>query len=537
VIHPILIEKYKMTKRNSNQKKRKGAQRFIILILFYSISIFSKNGFYKDLFMDGSIGLNSYKSLPAADHLNFSYEFLATEDPTLTRSIICGNSIDSNGILLYPDNQPRFRVLYTNGGNSVLHGDTLTQTGRSRINTFFNNGGSYTGSCAGAHLATLGTNTWLDPTPNPSYYHLWPGHSHYTQLAQSYTSLYIPADSPLYTLQPFTSDTIDSVYHNGGSFVIPNDSYYWASSTKSLATYISPISGDDTNFIDFLGHCAIWEYKPNETSGRLVVTGSHPEHIQSGDQLYLMASILQYASQGIGTPQLKIELQNGVVYNMNNNAIESREMIGDNQIHHFCITIPNSNSDLTITHTHNTNYQFNLFCNKDTFAFIENVQYLDTSSKQTKMLTIPSISQGKWFIAVECASTVITEEKEWGAEYVGNIDLLNGVPYTISVSISENNINQLTNKNNNLGFKLLKNGNNVFLHLPLSKDNQSNFNKITLYSLNGSKIWSYNYLKHSSNFIQILPNLSNNLYILKYKTPKDNYNFIVNMLTLKCIKF
>ena len=66
-------------------------------------------------------------------------------------------AIDENGILLYPDGAPRFRVVYMNGGRAKAHGGTLGEQGRKNYRMFVANGGGYVGSCAGAFIASLGT--------------------------------------------------------------------------------------------------------------------------------------------------------------------------------------------------------------------------------------------------------------------------------------------------------------------------------------------------------------------------------------------
>ena len=104
--------------------------------------------------MDGGCYLTSKTSLPASNYLNLTMEFMATSDSVLQRDIIIGNSYDVNGALLYPDVQPRFRCIYTNGGSASNHGRSLGLEGRDRIKQFFYSGGSYTGSCAGAFIAT-----------------------------------------------------------------------------------------------------------------------------------------------------------------------------------------------------------------------------------------------------------------------------------------------------------------------------------------------------------------------------------------------
>jgi hypothetical protein len=53
-----------------------------------------------------------------------------------------GNTNDDNGVLLYPDREPRFMLMYT-GGDYGDHGSAVGATGLKNVQDFFNNGGSY----------------------------------------------------------------------------------------------------------------------------------------------------------------------------------------------------------------------------------------------------------------------------------------------------------------------------------------------------------------------------------------------------------
>lgn len=125
--------------------------------------------FYKDVFLDAGIALTSRKSLAAAESLGLSVECIRFDswDPDSKESsrqnaIISGNSIDQNGRLLYPDGQPRYRLLFVNGGISTDHGKSLGESGLESMRFFVKNGGSYVGTCAGAFFASNGYNGKTD---------------------------------------------------------------------------------------------------------------------------------------------------------------------------------------------------------------------------------------------------------------------------------------------------------------------------------------------------------------------------------------
>ena len=83
----------------------------------------TKDGFYKEIFMDSGIQLYGRKNLIAADFLGAEYEvFLRTtlvgtgNDTLMQHKCFVGWEGDTNGALLYPDGSPRFRMIYVNGG-------------------------------------------------------------------------------------------------------------------------------------------------------------------------------------------------------------------------------------------------------------------------------------------------------------------------------------------------------------------------------------------------------------------------------------
>lgn len=84
------------------------------------------DGFYKDIFMSGGANLTSRKTLHAAESLGLTYEYYAGKDPVQQNKLLIGTADDENGLLLYPDGQPRFRMLYVNGGAATKHGMSLT---------------------------------------------------------------------------------------------------------------------------------------------------------------------------------------------------------------------------------------------------------------------------------------------------------------------------------------------------------------------------------------------------------------------------
>ncbi|MFP6763403.1 MAG: serine hydrolase, partial [Planctomycetaceae bacterium] len=86
-------------------------------------------GFYKDIFMSSGVRLSSRKTLHAADSTQLTYEYYAGQHVTRQNQILVGTPDDTNGVLLHPDGQPRFRMIYVNGGGATAHGKSLTTDG------------------------------------------------------------------------------------------------------------------------------------------------------------------------------------------------------------------------------------------------------------------------------------------------------------------------------------------------------------------------------------------------------------------------
>ena len=74
-----------------------------------------------------------------------------------------------------------------------------------------------------------------------------------------------------------------------------------------------------------------------------------------------------------------------------------------------------------------------LYVRQDGFAFQDRADYRNTTPGASKTLTIPRLQAGPWYIGVECASTVRAEPGDHSHAYVGNLEVLNGVPYSIPV--------------------------------------------------------------------------------------------------------
>ncbi len=388
-------------------------------------------GYYKDLFMDSGCRLTTYKHLPAATYLGLTMEYVALankgsaeEEKAIQNKVIAGNEFDDNGVLLYPDGEPRFRFIYVNGGSATRHGKSLSEESRQRVRDFYNNGGSYSGSCAGAFISTEGT----QKVKKKVYFELWPGRAHTTGLSKTRTGHFIPKDSPLLKYYDYGGDLyVDDVYHNGGCYIDEANSLHWAEDTEVLSRY-------DYGPNKIHKKVSTWALKKSDNTGRVVPIGSHPEGVTYGEQRDMMAAIFQYALDGVGSPNVKAALENGAARRMNDNKRSGYEKIGDKQYHHFTIDVAKRTKKLTITLDGDDTHNLDLFARKGDFAFRgkKGVITAANSSRADETINIDNPSAGLWYIAVKGVDTVETTKVSWGWQYCGNLEVLNGTAYTIS---------------------------------------------------------------------------------------------------------
>lgn len=387
--------------------------------------------YYKDIFLDAGIGLDSMKSLPAAKLLNltlegiaFPYSNYSANDKSLQEEIISGNSKDSNGRLLYPDGQPRYKLLYVIGGNSRIHSGALGEVGLKNLRTFVDKGGCYVGSCAGAFLASNGYDGHKDFA---GYLSIWPGMMRHTGLRDTYTGMFIEKEGPLSRYYDFGGDHyVDSVRHNYGGYAEE-----CPVGTEVLARYDTPSRKSVRNTP------SIWAYKASQQSGRIVLTGSHPEIVSVGERRDLTAAMLIYAMEGRGTTSLKGYLKNGEERKMDKTTEDQNSAftrIGDYQTHHFATYIPAGAKNIKVMINGSSSCDFALRMDQDVYALANNAKYQSSASGSRQQLSFPSIQEGYWFISAQCLSSVTVNAADYGQEYRGNLAVLNGIPYTVSVS-------------------------------------------------------------------------------------------------------
>jgi hypothetical protein len=382
----------------------------------------SREGFYKEIFMDVGVGLDHLKGLPSADKLGWAWEFVSTDDVEVQHAYMWSNANDDNGVLLYPDREPRFMIIYTGGGYGD-HATAVGATGIKNVQDFFYNGGSYVGTCNGNYMAW----NWA--------YKFWPGQIKVDGYEGQVDGV-IPDDSPLLKYYDFGGDHLISsglMHYKGG--------YETGTLPAGTEVLLRGKSHPDAGVIEGDGQPTGYAYKPKETSGRVCGINDHPEYANQLNEVmnYLQAAF-RYARDGLGTPDVKAALANGEARAMDKASGDNdpaHAKIGDKQYHHFTVSLPNGAKDLTVVLTADDGYDMNLYLAKDTFALASRASHSDTAQGPNKTLAVSSPEPGTWYIGVECATTVTATKASQGYDYSGNLAVLNGVKYSIKASWTE----------------------------------------------------------------------------------------------------
>jgi len=402
-------------------------------------------GYYKDIFMDSGIMLTSRTDLPVTEMLGLSMEaFVSTKhsytepykftvtDTLRQRELVTGSPMDENGILLYPDGAPRFRMIYMNGGRAASHGRSLEESGRQRYRDYIKAGGSYLGSCAGAFVASLGSRNAEGKISNTqTYIGLWPGNTMGTKLEKSYTAVDIDPKGELAQYFDFDSRMhIDSVRHNGGCFAWMETA---PEGTEILARYST--KGRELER-DIDGLPVVWAWKESDRAGRVVLCGSHPEGAYDVENLALMSAMVRYTLAGNGTPSLKDILAPGEPREMNDAKNPAFAPVGDRQYHHFAVDVPKGVKAMTVSlagYLDKDDFDVHVFVSRTGFAYAGESTWAHVGYGMNKTLEIKDPKPGRYYLSVFCATTVTSTMGKYGVEYSGRTDVLNGVPYKVQV--------------------------------------------------------------------------------------------------------
>lgn len=398
-------------------------------------------GFHKDLFMD--CGRHLLCATPhAAQHLKLRYEIMRASSNAAQTKHIVGHKLDYNGVLLYPDGAPRYRAVYINGGESKDHGRSLGKEGLARFRDFYLAGGSYTGSCAGAFIAS---SRRMNQDMQETYFSIWPGETRETWFGSKASSWYIgpssfklDKNSPLLNYHDFGNDLrIDAIKHYEGPYAL--ESEHWPKPTEVLARFDMPKAR-------FHGTPSVWAYKPKKDTGRMVVVASHPENYNSGERRDLMAAIYAYALDGVAPPRLKGQLEAGKRIEMRKDTQDKDPCltkIGDGQLHHFAFRVPANTPRLELELVGDPKLStqepadLHLYARHKSAAWPSQATHKAEGADAHETLIIEDPQPGLWFVAVLGATRVNAPGDADATKYAKNQGALNGIGYSLSLRFDE----------------------------------------------------------------------------------------------------
>jgi len=353
----------------------------------------AKLGFHKDLFNDGGAELTS-GNIAVDDWLGLSNDNLLTSSYSTTNAWIGGTSSDLNGVMIYPDDQPRYRVVFINGGNATHHYNALNTAARAAFRTYYANGGSLAGSCAGSFIM------------DERLFSIIPVYNGVSGYSGIYHDATFTADDGRFyeILQTYGIDTAYDIGHFGGPKYVPRDD------DPIYVEYLGTITGTSTGLRDTPYYVS---YKGSEDTGRAITQPSHPEFKKSGSQLYLMAAMVTYAMEGTGIPDLKGALITNEFVTMGG----TEEKLGDQQYHRWTVEVSEDTAVLDISLD-------GLGGNVDLY-----VQYDSMANSQSYLYK--SIRAGS------LSERIQINNPQAGTYHVsayGNHEVLNGVAYTLTAT-------------------------------------------------------------------------------------------------------
>ncbi|MBT3202343.1 MAG: hypothetical protein HN350_20780 [Phycisphaerales bacterium] len=452
----------------------------------------STEGYVADILFDGGTGVAATKpeKVPAVKMTGFTVENLydSKETQNVFVRVDKDGVKDDNGLILYPDREPRYRFMMVFGGTTRSHVRAVTPEGCKNVHDFWANGGGYTGNCAGAwcaqrknfntcplryHGAVVGggrvsailpdgkTPLKYWETPDPEDKSTWVQKT-WKILPRSPVADYYPkafSDYKVFGLREAGGPKVEPWRlwneHCEALFLFdmtrcidgPNTKKYFAA-MKNPWDYSDPLNLDynrlkvaNSRQIKSQNSCAIWAYKTSDTGGRSVPCSPHPEtDLHMGETKYVQAAIFKYVHAGFGRHTAKASLTSGDVRKMNNNSKPGYEKIGDKQYHHFTIKVPKNTATLKVE-LDGAKYDMNLYAKRGDFAFKGERDVISARNKRgnDEKLVIERPKPGVWFIGVKCNTGIETNAKypKLFKNYKGRLDLLNGIAYSIKATVNK----------------------------------------------------------------------------------------------------
>ena len=472
---------------------------FLLLFLLFHPTNATMEGFYCDVFQDEGTQISGGNLEIDCEYIDFSQEHLNTSDDDEGQSeIMIENNNDDNGYLLYPDGEPRYALIYYHGG-SMGHATDLGTEGRQRVRDHYYHGGSQFGSCAGAYMLSSGSSNWFK---------LWPGELNGNNVSNTSVDKIINAGSPFIGYHGYKEgDEIDGVYHNNGKSIDTTDMY---PGTEICAMHTSS---------SLNGYGAIYTWKDNDTTGRVLGHTGHPEGNSSEEKKkYISASMLLIAD-GLGIPDIKHTLESGQTITMDKETADNDPLftkIGDKQYHHFLLDCEEA-KNVSIEVVGEDGFDFHLFAAKDTFAFRQGALYADTADGNSKTLMIPLLEKGTWHVGVKLYTTVTTTSGSIFPTYGGPLEVLNGISYTVKAEWEAVGIYKMTKAQirKQLSINIMNNKN---VRINIGKLPVKN---LQIYTMQGKLCWKTKTSEATKQYIW--QPKSAGMYVVRLGLEKDIY--------------
>ena len=262
--------------------------------------------------------------------------------------------------------------------------------------------------------------------------------------ADTYTDLTFvnPATNPLHDYFAF-GDVVRNTRHHNGGWLWEEEGQYPAE-TEILMRYSNCPEGHEVNN----DRVAVLAYKPSETTGRMVLCGSHPEKGADGDIRNLFSAMLLYAMDGNGLPPVKAALEKGVTYDctaLSSAGTPDHARIGDKQYHHFTVDIPEGATNVRVNLASSAEFEDDdlyVSLRRGNYAWFSDADYTLTTDGTSKELSVPGpLTAGTYYVSVYSPNTVTTSVVSYSTGqyigYSGKTHLLNGIPYTLTVDWEE----------------------------------------------------------------------------------------------------
>ena len=480
------------------------ASVFLFLIFLHPTKA-TIEGFYCDVFQDEGTQISGGNLEVDCEYIDFSQEHLNTSsNETEQNKIMIENNNDDNGYLLYPDGEPRFAIIYYHGGY-MGHASDLGTEGRQRVRDHYYHGGSQFGSCAGSYMLST---YWQGGQLQSTWFQLWPGEMDGPNVSSTSVDKIINAGSPFIGYHGYEEvDEISGVYHQNGGSVDTNDA---PDGTEFCAMH---------NSSSLRGYAAVWTWKDNDTTGRVLGHTGHPEGNSSEDKKkYISASMLLLAD-GLGKPGIKHTLESGQTITMDKETADNDPLftkIGDKQYHHFLLDCEEA-KNVNIEVVGEDGFDFHLFAAKDTFAFRQDALYADTADGNSKTLMIPSLEKGTWHVGVKLYTTVTTTSSSIFPTYGGPLEVLNGISYTVKAEWEAVGIYKMTKAQirKQLSINIMNNKN---VRINIGKLPVKN---LQIYTMQGKLCWKTKTSEATKQYIW--QPKSAGMYVVRLGLEKDIY--------------